>query len=180
MVLWRDADVQIQPRYTLIVLPASLILCASLYRRWASSARAAVAWAVLHLVVFATAQLGLQPFRALQQEKKEYARLVRESIPGPGLLAAGAYSPVFDYYRALGVRPQWRILWSGWGWDRKGVEAELHDSWTRGAPVYLCDGPAAWLFFEDQRLGMEFLFKHSKKEVVAPRLVRVYAPGTAP
>ena len=31
-ILWRDADVQMHPRYMLIVLPASVILCASLYQ----------------------------------------------------------------------------------------------------------------------------------------------------
>ena len=37
MALWRDADVQMHPRYALIVLPASVILCASVYRRWLPS-----------------------------------------------------------------------------------------------------------------------------------------------
>jgi len=76
--LWRDADVQIHPRYAMIALPAALIFCAFLYARWAPSAKAAVTWVVVHLVVFGVAQVGIQPFRYIQAEKREYARLFRE------------------------------------------------------------------------------------------------------
>ena len=44
--LWRDADVQIHPRYLLVALPAALVLCAGLYRRWFPSDGAAAVWAV--------------------------------------------------------------------------------------------------------------------------------------
>ena len=173
-VLWRDADVQLHPRYLLVVLPASMILCASLYHRWAPSPRAFAVWTALHLLAFGATWVVVQPFRQLQREKKEFARIVRERVPGEALLLAGSYSPVFDYYRALGERPQWTILWSGWGWERNKEEAAILDAWKQGRPVYLCDGPAAWLYFEDQRLDLHFILLPKRKELVAPGLLRVY------
>ncbi len=173
-VLWRDADVQIHPRYALIALPAALLLCVSLYARWAPSARAAVTWVVIHLVVFGIAQIGIQPFRHIQFEKREYTRLVRASVPGEALLIPGGYSPIMDYYRALGDRPQWRILWSGWGWQSKTAEAVIREAWSHQIPVYLCQGPAGWLYFEDELLDLYFIFHRSRRDEVAPNLFRVY------
>ncbi len=172
-ILWRDADVQIHPRYLLVVLPASLILCARLYHRWTGTTRAAVRWAVLQLVVFGIAQAGMQPLRQLQAEKRDYAQMVRSLVPGEALLIAGGYSPILDYYRGLRDRPGWRILWSGWIWDRDKAAAEIAQSWARNEPVYLCDGPAAWLYFEDQRLDLYYILRGSRSEKVAPGLTRV-------
>jgi hypothetical protein len=172
-ILWRDADVQIHPRYLLVVLPASLILCAWLYHRWTGTTRAAVRWAVLQLVVFGVAQAGMQPLRQLQAEKRDYAQMVRSLVPGEALLIAGGYSPILDYYRGLRDRPGWRILWSGWIWDREKAAAEIAQSWARNEPVYLCDGPAAWLYFEDQRLDLYYILRGSRSEEVAPGLTRV-------
>jgi len=172
--LWRDADVQIHPRYAMIALPAALIFCASLYARWAPSARAAVTWVVVHLVVFGIAQVGIQPFRYIQVERREYARLVREAVPGEGLLIPGGYSPIMDYYRALGERPQWQILWSGWGWDSRTAETKIRNAWSRHIPVYLCEGPAGWLYFEDELLDLYFVFRHSKKDETAPGLFLIH------
>jgi hypothetical protein len=156
-----------------VVLPASLILCAWLYHRWTGTTRAAVRWAVLQLVVFGIAQAGMQPLRQLQAEKRDYVQMVRSLVPGEALLIAGGYSPILDYYRGLNDRPGWRILWSGWIWDRAKAAAEIEHSWARNEPVYLCDGPAAWLYFEDQRLDLYYILRGSRSEEVAPGLTRV-------
>ena len=131
---------------------------------------AAVRWAVLQLVVFGIAQAGMQPLRQLQAEKRDYAQMVRSLVPGEALLIAGGYSPILDYYRGLRDRPGWRILWSGWIWDRDKAAAEIAQSWARNEPVYLCDGPAAWLYFEDQRLDLYYILRGSRSEQVAPGL----------
>ncbi len=174
MALWRDADVQIHPRYALIALPASLILCAHLYSRWASSRRAAVNWVIFHLAVFGIAQVGMHPLRQIQTEKREFTEMVRKEVPGEALLIPGGYSPIMDYYRAVGERPQWQVLWSGWGWQGKAAETTVRKAWSRHVPVYLCEGPAGWLYFEDELLDLHFVFKNSRKEVIAPGLLRIY------
>ncbi|HYK89958.1 MAG TPA: hypothetical protein VE398_14375 [Acidobacteriota bacterium] len=172
--LWRDADVQIHPRYAMIILPAAIIVCSSLYSRWASSSRAAVTWVIVQLLVFGIAQIGIQPLRQIQAEKREYTSLVRASLPGEALLIPGGYSPIMDYYRALGERPEWRILWSGWGWEERGAEKVIREAWSRHTPVYLCDGPSGWLYFEDEFLDLFFIFRNSRKVEIAPHLYRIY------
>src|SRR5262249_56784362 len=126
--LWRDADVQIHPRYLLIALPAALILCASLYERWVGSTRAAVAWVLAAMVAFAVAQLGIQWIRDLQNQKREFVALMVQTVPADAVLIAGGYSPILDYYRGLGVRPGWRIVWSGWQWSRDAVAAQIEEA----------------------------------------------------
>jgi len=79
-----------------------------------------------------------------------------------------------DYYRALGERPQWQILWSGWGWEGRTAEARIRDAWSHHIPVYLCQGPAGWLYFEDELLDLYFIFRQSKQDQVAPGLFRIY------
>ena len=168
--LWRDADVQIHPRYALIALPAAAILSAALYRRWAPSKRAIVVWAVLQVLAFGAVQAGNQPYRNVQFEKRDFARLVRDTVNGPALLIAGGNSAAFDYYRSIGLRPQWRIVWSGWDWSPEKVRAVIQDAWDRREAVYLCDGPSTWLNLEGERLDVEFLLRDCIKQQVAPGL----------
>jgi hypothetical protein len=171
--LWRDADVQIHPRYLLVVLPAALILCAAVYHaRW-PSARAAAGWAVFHVAVFAVSWAAMLPYRQLQWEKVQYAHKVVEAVPGAALLIAGSYSPVLDYYRGIGERPEWRILWSGWGWSGERARSQILQSWRENTPVYLCDGPLAWFFFEGERLDLHPLLKQSDPKQIFPGLLRI-------
>ncbi len=171
-ILWRDADVQMHPRYLLVALPGALILCAGLYHCRRPSPGSAAAWAMIHILIFAAAAVVMQPFRAAQHERKAYTSVVLEMIPGEGLLLAGSYSPVFDFYRTTGVRPRWRVLWSGWGWDRYAVATEISRALARRESVYLCDGPYAWLNLEDERLDLHHILRGQPGEVVAPGLRR--------
>ena len=172
--LWRDADVQIHPRYCIIALPASLIFCAAVFHRWLPSRRAAVVWAVLQVGVFGITQIAIHPFRDVYYQKKEYALMVRTMVPGAALLIPGSYSPIIDYYRGLGDRPDWKILWSGWRWNHKDAEKQITEAWRQREPVFLCEGPRAWAYFEDEWLDLFFFLRGHRREVIAPGLVRVY------
>jgi hypothetical protein len=171
--LWRDADVQIHPRYLLIALPASVVMCAAFYARWFPSRRAATVWALLHLASFAVAALPIRIFRQAQFERKAYVEELRRTIPGDALLIGGGYSAVLDYYRVVGGRPGWRILWSGWEWSGDGVRASIADALARGEPVYVCDGPNEWLNFELERLELHQILQSWSTERVASGLTRV-------
>jgi hypothetical protein len=173
-LLWRDADVQLHPRYVLVALPAAVVVCTHLYSRWLPSSRAAILWAALQVAVFGIAQVATAPFRHLQAERREYAVSVREQLNGKCVLIPGSYSPAFDYYRAIGLRPGWEILWSGWGWKARNAEDTIRSAWSRGLPLYFCDGPAAWLYFEDERLDLYFITRGHPRETVVPGLIRVY------
>ena len=175
-ILWRDADVQMHPRYALIVLPASVILCAALYRRWLPSKRGLAAWAVVQVLIFGVALAAFSPYRQTQTGKMEFAKLMRESIPGSALMIAGNYSPILDYYRGIGVRPEWQIVWSGWDWNANAIEARLEESWNNHIPVYWSTDPPGWSYFERELLEAHFLFKDCRREQVAPHLYRVYPP----
>jgi hypothetical protein len=173
-VLWRDADVQMHPRYALIALPASVILCTMLFRRWVPSGRGLAVWAIVQVAVFGLSLAVFSPFRQTQIKKMEFAQQVRESIPGKGLIVAGNYSPVFDYYRGIGVRPDWQILWAGWDWDRHLVEAKIYDAWANGIPVYLSTDAPGWSYFEKEFIEVHLILKDCPKEQVVPHLFRVY------
>jgi hypothetical protein len=173
-VLWRDADVQMHPRYTLIVLPASLILCVSLYRRWLPARRRLAAWAVVHVLVFGVALAAFSPYRQSQIAKMEFARSIRESVPDAGLIIAGNCSPILDYYRGIGERPRWQILWAGWDWDAGTVAARVSKAWADGVPVYWGTYPAGWSYFERELLETHFLFQNCRKKLIAPNIYQVY------
>jgi hypothetical protein len=172
-VLWRDADVQIHPRYVVVALAGVLIPCTALYRRLAPSRNAVIAWAALQVVAFVVAQIVVQPFREVQSAKRDYARFVYDKLPGPALLVPGGLSPVFDYYRAVGLRPEWQVAWSGWDWDTAKLETRMRQSWRAGIPVYVCDGPSAWLNLEGERFELEFLLFRCAREQIAPGLTRI-------
>lgn len=171
--LWRDADVQLHPRYLLIALPGVVLCGAALFDRWAGTARAAVVWGVLHLVVFGVAQAGLSVMRGLQSERRVYVERVYAHVHGTALLAGGNLSPALDYYRSVGNRPGWQVLWSGWSWSPEGARAAIEGARSRGQPVYICDGPWAWFNFELQRLDLFHATRGRKLESVLPGLVRV-------
>ncbi len=175
-VLWRDADVQMHPRYLLILLPAGLLGAAFIYGRLLDSTRAVIWWAVIQVVVFGGSAVALEPLRQIQYEKKEFAELVVKAVPGGGLLIPGGFSPILEYYRDIGIRPAWRILWSGWGWNRTNVEAAIEKSWEEAEPVYLCDPPWGWLMLEDERLDLFYILRDSPRATIAPGITRVFPP----
>ncbi len=173
-VLWRDADVQMHPRYVLLILPAALIFCASLFKRWIPSKRGLLVWAVIQVLFFGTAVAAFAPFRETQTKKMEFARRMRESIPDGSLIIAGNYSPVLDYYRGIGERPGWQVQWSGWEWNPDAVEARIRDAWANHVPVYLSTDPPGWSYFERELLDLHFMLKDCRKEQIVPNLYRVY------
>ena len=175
-ILWRDADIQMHPRYALIVLPASLILCACVYRRLIPSNRGVVVWAVVQVLMLGLALTAFSPYRQTQIRKMEFARLMRESIPGAGLIIAGNYSPILDYYRGIGIRPEWQILWSGWDWNVKAVETRIAGSWANHIPVYLSTDAPGWSYFELEYLDVYYALKDCPKELIIPNLYRIYPP----
>ena len=173
-ILWRDADVQMHPRYLLIALPASVIFCASLFRRWIPSRRGVVVWGTVQVLVFGLALIAFSPYRQTQIKKMEFAQSVRESIPGGGLFIAGNYSPIFDYFRGIGIRPDWQIQWSGWDWNHEVVAAKINEAWANQIPVYLSTDPPGWSYFEKEFLDAHFMLKDCPRELVIPHLYRVY------
>ncbi len=173
-VLWRDADVQIHPRYALVALPGALILCTSLYNRWISSKKGPWIWAVVQILVFGISLLVISPWRQAQTERIEYARQVMKAIPDKGMIIAGSYSPIFDYYRGIGVRPEWQILWSGWNWDAKTSEDRISNSWANDVPVYLSVGPLGWAYYESEFLDLHFFLKDHQRELIIPGLFRIH------
>lgn len=175
-VLWRDADVQMHPRYLLVALPASVILCVSLYRNWVPSRRGTVIWAIIQVSIFGLAMIAFSPYRQIQTKKMEFARMIRESVPGPGLMIAGNYSPILDYYRGIGLRPEWQIQWSGWDWNHGTVEAKIADAWANSVPVYLSTDPAGWSYFEKEFLDVYLMLKDCTKEPILPHLLRIHPP----
>jgi hypothetical protein len=172
-VLWRDADVQIHPRYALVALPGALILCVCLYNRWVPSKKGPLVWAAVQILVFGISILSISPWRQAQTERIEFAHQVMKAVPDKGLIIAGSYSPIFDYYRGIGVRPEWRILWSGWNWDAKISEDRICASWADDVPVYLTSGPLGWAYYESEFLALHFYLKDHKREMIIPGLFRI-------
>jgi hypothetical protein len=173
-VLWRDADVQMHPRYLLVALPASAIFGAALFRRWVPSKRGAVVWAIAQILVLGLALVAFAPYRRTQNGKMEFARAVREAVPGPGLFISGNLSPILDYYRGIGVRPDWQIQWSGWDWSHEGVATKIGEAWLNGIPVYLSTDPPGWSYFENEFLDAYLILRDCRKEQVIPNLYRIY------
>jgi hypothetical protein len=174
VVLWRDADVQMHPRYVLLVLPAALIFCASLFQRWIPSRRGLVLWGMMQVLFFGMALAAFAPFRETQTKKIEFARLMRDTIPDGSLIIAGNYSPILDYYRGIGEKPGWQIVWSGWDWNPQTVESKIQESWRNHVPVYLSTDPPGWSYFEGEFLDLHYMLKDCKKETIVPNLYRVY------
>ena len=101
---------------------------------------------------------------------------MREAIPGKALIIAGKYSPILDYYRGIGVRPEWRILWSGWDWNSITIEAKIDDAWANRIPVYLSTDPPGWSYLEKELLEVHLMLKDSPRQLIVPHLYRIYPP----
>jgi hypothetical protein len=174
LVLWRDADVQMHPRYLILILPASVIFCAALFRRWVRSNKGLIAWAALQVLFFGVTLIAFAPYRQTQTEKMNFAQIIRKSVPDQGLIISGNLSPLLDYYRGIGVRSQWQILWSGWDWNMETVDTKVREAWNKGTPVYLSTLPLGWSYFEREFLEVHYLFQDCRKEKIAPNLYRIY------
>jgi hypothetical protein len=173
MALWRDADVQIHPRYVLIALPGALLFCAYLYGRWTMTAKGPVVWAVAHVMVLGAAIFILSPFWRAQAMQMESARTMRDAVPGDALLITGSYSPILDYYRGIGVRPRWRILWSGWEWNPDAADNSIRQAWADHVPVYMSEDPLGWRNFESEYLHFFYFLKNCRKKPVGPKFFQI-------
>jgi hypothetical protein len=89
-------------------------------------------------------------------------------------LIAGNYSPMLDYYRGIGVRPQWQILWSGWDWNPLAAEETITKAWANHVPVYLSEDPLGWRYFETEYLHFHLFLKNHKREFITSRFFRIY------
>jgi hypothetical protein len=174
LILWRDADVQMHPRYLILILPASVIFCVALFRRWIPSKKGFIVWAILQVMFLGLTIVALSPYRQTQTDKMNFAQIIRKSVPDEGLIISGNLSPLLDYYRGIGVRPQWQILWSGWDWDINTVDVKISEAWNNSIPVYLSTLPLGWSYFEREFLEVYSLFKDCRKEKIAPNLYRIY------
>ena len=132
----------------------------------------------VQVLFFGVAMAAFSPYRQTQTEKMEFARLMRDSIPGPALMIAGNYSPILDYYRGIGVRPEWQIVWSGWDWNARAVEARVGESWNNRVPVYRSTDPPGWSYFERELLETYFILKDCRKERIAPHLYQRFFRST--
>jgi hypothetical protein len=174
LCLWRDADVQIHPRYLLIAFPGSVIFCAYIYSRWAASKKGALIWAATHVFIFGIALVALHPYFQNQADKMQSARAIRDAVPGRALLIAGNYSPMLDYYRGIGVRPQWQILWSGWDWTPSAAEDSIRKAWADRIPVYLSKDPLGWRYFETEYLHFHLFLQNHNQEHITSKFYRIY------
>jgi 4-amino-4-deoxy-L-arabinose transferase-like glycosyltransferase len=176
LVLLRDADVQMHPRYLLAALPGSVIFCSCLFYRWLPEKRALTVWVALHLSLFVLSQAVIEPFREVQRERRHFAETAVLLIPDSALVIPGGLSPVCDYYRGINLKPNWNVLWSGWGWNKARVEAAVRRSWEMRQPVYLCTGPYGWIYLEEELLDVYAVLKDCPRERVAEGIERVYPP----
>ena len=131
-------------------------------------------WAIAHVVVLGVAIVILSPFWREQAGKMENARAMRDAVPGKGLLIAGSYSPILDYYRGIGVRPQWQILWSGWDWNPETAENSIRQAWADHVPVYFSEDSLGWRYFESEYLHFFYFLKDCRREAVLPKFFRIY------
>ncbi len=128
----------------------------------------------MQVLVFGAALVILSPFRQVQNERMHFAETVKNAVSGKALMIAGSYSPVFDYYRVIGVRPQWQIVWTGWDWKPGAAEILIRKSWADQIPVYMSEEPVGWRYFEPEYLHFWFFFKDCRKEFVSPKLFLIY------
>lgn len=175
-VLWRNADIQMHPRYVLVVLPSAVLFCAALSHRWMGPRRSMAVWAVMHVLLFGASMAVYSQYSGTQSAKMEFAGVIRQSVVGEALVIAGNYSPVLDYYRGIGLRPGWQIVWSGWEWEASAVRRRVEEAWAAGVPVYWSTHAPGWSYFERELLEAYFLFKDCRKEPVAPFLYRILPP----
>jgi hypothetical protein len=104
----------------------------------------------------------------------ENARRMRDAVPGEALMVAGSYSPILDYYRGIGVRPEWQVLWSGWAWTPEAADSSIRKAWTDHVPVYVCEDPLGWRYFEPEYLHLLYFMEGCRKEAVFPEFFRIY------
>jgi hypothetical protein len=175
VALWRDADVQMHPRYALIALPGSIVLCVSLFHRFFPGRRGLIAWASLNVAFLGVGLATCYQTRQIETERMQYVESIRDQIKGEALFIAGSYSPMLDYYRGIGVRPEWRILWTGWGWDLDKADAAIRDAWMKDIPVYMIEEPLGWRYLEAEFLHFYFFSQdHRKQPVLLNKLYRIY------
>jgi hypothetical protein len=155
-------------------LPGALVFCAHVYSRWAATRKGRLLWALAHVVLFGVALAGLHPYFQGQAEKMKSVRAMKDAVPGDALLIAGNYSPMLDYYRGIGVRPRWQILWSGWDWNPSAAEEMILKAWADRVPVYFSEDPLGWRYFETEYLHFHLFLKPHKREYITARFYRIY------
>ncbi len=167
VVLVLNPDSHLHPRYEMIALPA-MTAGAGMFAARAVAQVEAREWRGLLLLglgsilVLLIATVGfIQPARRQAQGDREFACFLARELPPGAVIIAGRQTPALHYLQGIGVRPDWRIISSGWDWPGQRLALQVRTGLEEGKRVYICGEARGWGGPEAKdvtSLAAEFIF----------------------
>jgi hypothetical protein len=85
----------------------------------------------------------------------------------------GAYTPILEFYRHTVLRPNWRIIRSGWEWKKNELEPTINRELLAGHRVFFLSGEGAWDYLQDEKADINSLKNKFDFVPVNPGMERI-------
>lgn len=166
-----NGDLAIQPRYEIIAVPAFILAALVGLQLTLESARPQIKKMVIASLLLAQAlalvggMMVLARFNRMSRERKDRAQELLAAAPRNAVFICGAYTPTLEFYRQTDIRPEWKVIRSGWEWPGPRLRDRIERDLKAHRPVFLLEDGQAWDYLRDE-----------KKEVDALRTKFIFAP----
>lgn len=148
IVLIANHDLSLNPRYLLTGLLGIAPLCGQLLaERW----RMVPPPRMLLVSLIALTILNLSGVLAFlhrvqwprTKAASEYRQKI-QSLPDNAVFIVGRHSPLIDFYRRIGARPEWRVIAFGSAWPDERLGEVIDQHRRAGRAVYVDFDPQLW------------------------------------
>lgn len=178
LLLLPDPDLRLHPRYELPSVPGITIMAAVFVNDFFSRSKIREAWkrafvVSVGLAVLLLASIWINGYNRSQRHKKDVMRYLLNATPPNAVFIAGSYTPNIEYYKQLHVRPDWRVIGSGWDWPKHDLPFIIKRYLREGRPTYLISDRYAWVNLEQERRDVEMMRRDFHFEKIAPELERL-------
>jgi hypothetical protein len=177
--LLTNSDLGIQPRYEFMVIPsftlAGLVGLQMVTSVMTPRARhITMGLVVICQISFLAAGLRVVTgYNQISSARKTRVAQLLATAPSCAVFVGGAYTPILEFYQQTGLRPNWRIIRSGWEWKKNELAPTINRELLTGQPVFFLSGEGAWDYLQDEKVDINSLKNRFDFVPVNPGMERI-------
>jgi hypothetical protein len=181
LLLLANHDLAVNPRYLLTGLIGLAAISGWWLAEWLRQARRGRRSVLAILTALTLASVigaGIYAYTQgkIMRETRHYITKIA-SLPSNAVFIVGAHTPLVNFYRGIGSRPQWKTIAAGAGWPDEQLGEVIDGYLQEGRPVYVDFDPKLWPKGMRERsreaAGLEMIKREYRLESVTDSLYRI-------
>lgn len=163
LALLTNSDLGIQPRYEIIAVPGFILVALVGLRKVLEKVSTWKKKVIMNsvagaqIVFLSGGLILLGHYNRVAGERKTRVESLLKAAPRDAVFVCGAYTPILEFYRQSGVRPNWEIIRSGWEWNRATLAMQIAAALQQNRPVFLLKDTQVWKYLREEWQDVEAL-----------------------